>query len=123
MRISVWSSDVCSSDLVVQLIFFLDAAQDRDRILDRRLADENGLEAPLERGVFLDMLAIFVERRRADAVEFAACERGFKQVRGVHSALTLAGADERVHPVDEQDAFALGRLHTVDRKSAVWGKS
>src|SRR3546814_13313150 len=90
MRISVWSSDVCSSDLVVQLIFFLDAAQDRDRILDRRLADEDGLEAPLERGVFLDMLAIFVERRRADAVEFAGCERGFKQVRGVHSALNLA---------------------------------
>src|SRR3546814_3664748 len=35
MRISDWSSDVCSSDL----------AQDRNRILDRRLADEDGLEA------------------------------------------------------------------------------
>src|SRR3546814_5373753 len=48
---------------MVQLIFLLDPAQDRNRILDRRLADEDGLEAPLERGVLLDMLAIFVERR------------------------------------------------------------
>src|SRR3546814_10159677 len=61
-------------------------SQDRDRILDRRLADENGLEAPLERGAFLDMLAIFVERRRADAVEFAACERGFKQRSEEHTS-------------------------------------
>src|SRR3546814_10366654 len=80
---------------MVQLIFLLDPAQDRNRILDRRLADEDGLEAPLERGVLLDMLAIFVERRRADAVELAACQGGLEQVRRIHRALTLARADER----------------------------
>src|SRR3546814_11474471 len=60
MRISDWSSDVCSSDL------------------------------------------------------FAACERGLEQVRGVHRAFGLAGADQRVHLVDEQDDLALGRLHFVE---------
>src|SRR3546814_12003623 len=55
-----------------------------DRIRDRWLADEDGLKAPLERGVLFDIFAIFVERRRADAVQFAACERGLEQVRGVH---------------------------------------
>src|SRR3546814_8219118 len=98
---------------MVQLIFLLDPAQDRNRILDRRLADEDGLEAPLERGVLLDMLAIFVERRRADAVELAACQGGLEQVRRIHRALTLARADERVHLVDEQDDLALGGLHVV----------
>src|SRR3546814_879425 len=85
-----------------------------DRIRDRWLADEDGLKAPLERGVLCDIFAIFVERRRADAVQFAACERGLEQVRGVHRAVGLAGADQRVHLVDEQDDLALGRLHFVE---------
>src|SRR3546814_2335525 len=86
MRISDWSSDVCSSDL----------------------------KAPLERRVFFDIFAIFVERRRADAMQFAACERGLEQVRGVHRTLALARADQRVHLVDEQDDLALGRLDVVE---------
>ena len=65
---------------VVQLVFLLEPAQDRDRVLDRRLADEHRLEAPLQRGVLLDILAIFVERGRADAVQLAARQRGLEQV-------------------------------------------
>src|SRR3546814_11186087 len=86
-----------------------------DRIRDRWLADEDGLKAPLERGVLFDIFAIFVERRRADAVQFAACERGLEQVRGVHRAFGLAGADPRVNIVDEQDELALARLHFLER--------
>ena len=88
---------------MVQLVLLLDAAEDRDRVLDRRLADEDRLEAPRERGVLLDVLAVLVERRRADAVEFAAGERRLQEVRGVHRPVRLAGADERVHLVDEED--------------------
>src|SRR4029450_5700628 len=43
-----------------------------DRVGDGRLADEDGLEAPLERRVLLDVLAGLVERRRADAAGRAA---------------------------------------------------
>ena len=95
-------------DAVVELVFLLEAAQDRDRVLDRRLADEHRLEAPLQRRVLLDMLAIFVERGRADAVQLAAGERRLQQVRGVHRAFAGAGADQGVHLVDEQDDVALG---------------
>ena len=95
---------------VVQLVLLLQPAQDRDRVLDGRLADEHRLEAPLERGVLLDMLAIFVERGRADAVQLAARERGLEQVAGVHRAFGFARADQRVHLVDEQDDVALGGL-------------
>ena len=93
---------------VVQLVFFLQAAQDRDRVLDRRLVDEDRLEAPGQRRVLLDMLAIFVERGRADAVQLAARQRGLQQIGRVHRAIRLAGADQRVHLVDEQDDLALG---------------
>ena len=55
------------------------------------------------------MLAIFVERGRADAVQFAARQCGLQEVRGVHRAIGLAGPDESMHFVDEQDDAARGR--------------
>jgi hypothetical protein len=65
---------------VVQLVLFLEAAQDRDRVLDRRLAHEHRLEPPLERRVLLDVLLVFIERGRADAVQFAARQAGFSRL-------------------------------------------
>ena len=91
---------------VVQLVFLLDAAQDRDRVLDRGLADIDRLEAALERGVLLDVLAVFVEGRGADAMQFAARQGGLEHVGGVHRAFRLAGADQGVQFVDEQDDAA-----------------
>ncbi len=99
---------------VVQLVFLLQAAQDRDGVLDRRLADEDRLEAPGERRVLLDIFAVFVERGGADAVQFAARQRRLQQVGGVHGAVRLAGADQRVHLVDEQDDAAFGSLDLVE---------
>ena len=93
-------------DAVVHFVALLQAAQDRDRVLDRRLVDQHFLEATLERGVLLDVLAILVERGRADAMQLAARERGLEHVAGVHRALGLAGADHRVQLVDEQDDLA-----------------
>ena len=66
-------------------------------------------------------------KRRASAASFSTCLRysssvvaptqcssprasaGFSRLRGVHRAFRLAGADQRVHLVDEQDDLALGR--------------
>src|SRR6185503_3629334 len=93
-------------DLVVNFVALLEATKDRDRVFDRRLIDEHFLEAALERGVFLDVLAVLVERRRADAVQLAARERGLQHVAGVHRAFGFAGADHRVQLVDEQDDLA-----------------
>ena len=69
----------------------------------RRLIDEDRLEAALQRGVLLDVLAVLVERRRADAVQLAARQHRLEHVRGVHRALGRARADDRVQLVDEQD--------------------
>ena len=101
-------------DAVVDLVALAQAAQDRDRLLDRGLVDEDRLEAPLERGVLLDVLAVLVERRRADRVELAAGEHRLEQVGRVHRALGRAGADDRVELVDEQDDPALGVLDLLE---------
>ena len=65
-----------------------------DRFVDGGLADHDGLEPPLERRVFLDVLAELVERRRADALELAAGQRRLDDVAGVDRAFGRAGADE-----------------------------
>ena len=77
-------------------------------VLDRRLADVHLLEAALERGVLLDVLAVLVERRGADHAQLAAGEHRLDHVAGVHRALGRAGADDRVQLVDERDHLAGG---------------
>ena len=59
---------------VVDLVLLLQAAQDGDGVLDGRLAHQHRLEAALERGVLLDVLAVLVERGRADGMQLAARE-------------------------------------------------
>ena len=73
------------------------------RLLERRLLDHDRLEAALERGVALDVLAVLVERRGADALELAAGERRLEDVGRVDRALGGAGPDQGVELVDEED--------------------
>jgi hypothetical protein len=93
---------------VVNLVAFAQAAQNRDRVLDRRLVHHHRLEATLERGILLDVLPVFVDRGGANGVQLAAREHRLEHLRGVHRALGRARADDRVQLVDEQDDQALG---------------
>jgi hypothetical protein len=70
--------------------------------LPRRLVHQHLLEAALQRGILLDVLAVFVQRGRADAVQLAARQRRLEHVAGVHGALGLAGAHHGVDLVDEE---------------------
>ena len=99
---------------VMQLVLFFQAAQDGDGVLHRGLGHEHRLEAPCEGRVLLHVLAVLVERGGADAMERAAGERGLEQVGGVHGAVRLAGADQRMHLVDEQDDLAVGGLDLAE---------
>ncbi|GAC1663328.1 MAG: hypothetical protein NVS9B8_02120 [Candidatus Limnocylindrales bacterium] len=101
-------------DAVMDFVALAQAAQDRDRFLDRRLVDDDRLEATLECGVLLDVLAVLVEGRRADGVEFAAGEHRLEQVGCVHRSFRRAGADDRVEFVDEQDDLAVAVLDLLE---------
>ena len=63
---------VLDAHAVVGVVARLEATQDSDGVLDGWLADVDGLEAAFEGFVLLDVLAILVERRRADAAQLAA---------------------------------------------------
>ena len=85
---------------VVKLVLFLDASEDRDRILDRRLVDEDRLETPGQRRVLFDVLLVFVERGRTDTVEFTTRQRRLDEVGRIHGAVRFAGTNQSVHLVD-----------------------
>ena len=91
----------------MDLVALAQAAQDADRVLDGRLADDHRLEAALERGVLLDVLAVFVECRRADRMQLAARQHRLQHVGRVDRAFGRAGADDGVQLVDEEDDLAL----------------
>ena len=98
---------VADVDVVVLLEALLEAAQDRDGVLLARRIDHHGLEAPLERRVLLHVLAVLVERRRADAVQLAARQERLEHVARVRRAFRLPRADDGVDLVDEEDDLAV----------------
>ena len=99
---------------VEDLVLLLQATQDRNGVLDGGLGDHNGLETTGERRVLLDVLAVFVERGRADRVQVATGERRFEDVAGVHGALGGTRAHDGMELIDEQDDLALGLLYLLE---------
>ena len=81
----------------------------------RWLIDQHGLESTFEGGVLFDVLAVLVEGRGGNAVQFAAArQHRFEKVAGVHRAFRLAGADDGVQLVDEQDDLPGGGEHFLE---------
>ena len=95
-------------DPVVLLVLVADALQDLDRVGERGLFDLDRLEATLECGVLLDVLAVLVERRGADGLELATGEHRLEDRGGIDRAFGCTGTDEGVDLVDEQQDVAAG---------------
>ena len=88
---------------VMRLVFVAQPHDDPDRLVFGRRIDDDGLETPLEGAVLLDVLAVLVKRRRADALDLAAGEGRLEHVGSVDRALRAAGAHDRMDLVDEDD--------------------
>ena len=99
---------------VEDLVLLLEATQNRDGVLDGRLAHHNGLETTGERRVLLDVLTVLVERGRADRMQVATGERRLEDVAGVHGALGGTRAHDGVELIDEQDDLTFRFLHFLE---------
>ncbi len=102
---------VADPDPVMDLVPFLESAQDGHGVFDGRFADVNGGESPFERGVFLDVLPVFVEGRRAHAAQRPPRQRRLEHVGSVHGPFRGARTDDGVQFIDEQDDVARRLLH------------
>ena len=92
--------------------------EDLDRFVDRRLVDGDLLQPPGERAILFDVLEL-LERRRADDAKIAGREQRLDQRREIHRAAgDRAGADGRVHFVDEENRLRPGAERRDDRLEA-----
>ena len=91
---------------MVRLVAVAQALEDLHGVLEARLVDLHGLETTLERRVLLNVLAVLIQRGRANGLQLAARQLRLEQRRRVDRALGGTGADERVDLVDEQDDVA-----------------
>ncbi len=105
---------VLVADLVVIFVAAAQPAQDVDAVVNVWLIDIDRGKASLQRRVAFDVLAIFVQRGGADALQLAARQRRLEHVAGVHGAGGIARADHRVQLVDEEDDLALAALNLLD---------
>ena len=72
---------------------------------------QDRLEAPGQRRVLLDVLAVLVQRGRADHPQLAAGQGRLEHVAGVHAAAVAAAAaraDQGVDLVEEDDQAVAG---------------
>ena len=67
---------ICNFHAVVHLIALLQAAQNGNGILHVRLVHHYRLEPALQRRVFFDVLAVFIQRGGTDAVQLAPGQHG-----------------------------------------------
>ena len=103
---------VGDANAMVNLVLLLQSTQDGDGVLNGRLANDNGLEAALESGILLDVLAIFVERRSADGMQLASRESRLEHIARIDGAVARrARTHDGVQLVDEQDDATVGVLH------------
>ena len=93
---------------MVNLVALAQPAQDADGVFDRGLTNGHRLEAPLEGGILLDVLPVFVERGRADRVQFASGQHGLQHVGRIHRAFGCTGPHDGMQLVDEEHNPAVG---------------
>src|SRR3546814_19866065 len=87
MRISDWSSDVCSSDLLMmRLERAAQAREDLLGVLQCRLDHVDLLEPAEQRAILFELVAELLVRRPAAAAVPAARQPGPEQVRRLHRA-------------------------------------
>ena len=97
------------------LVLRLEPFEDENRFLDGGRFDLDSLEPAFERGVLLDVFAMLVQGRSADALEFAAAEGGFDDVRSVQGAFGGTRANDGMEFVDEENDV-LGTANLVHNR-------
>ena len=92
---------------MVDFVTLLQTAQNSDGIFHTWLANQYFLETAFECRIFFDVLTVFVQGGRADAVQFAACQGRFQHITRVHRAVGFTRADQSMDFVDENQGIAV----------------
>ena len=88
---------------MVLLVALAQAPQDFDGVIDGGLTDVDGLEAPFQRSIPLDVLAVLIQGCGTDALQLTPGEGRLENVGRIDGALSGTGTDQGVDLVDHQD--------------------
>ena len=96
----------------MNFVTLFQSTKNRDGIFDTRLNHKHFLEAPLQGRIFFEIFSILVQRRCADAVQFAPRQGWFQHIARIHGPFGLAGTDHRMQFIDEENdlAFLFGEV-------------
>ena len=100
---------------VMLLVTLPEPLENLDGLLFVRRLDQHGLESPFQRPVLLDVLAVLIQSRCSDALQFATRKCRLEYIRGVDGAFGTTGSDQSVQFVDEQDRV-LGTTNLVHHR-------
>ena len=92
--------DAC---LVEGFVTVAQAEEDSHGVVFRRFADQDGLEATGQGGIFFKVFLIFVDSRGADALQIATGQGRFEDVGRIHGTFDGTSPDELMDFVDEED--------------------
>jgi len=98
---------------MVKFILLLDTAQNGDGIFNRWLTHKHRLETTGQCRIFLNVLAVLIQRGRTNTMQLTTCQSRLEQVGSVHRSVCLTSANKRMHFVDEQDDPAISGLHFI----------
>ena len=99
---------------MVHLVAFLEATQDTNGVFYRRLTDKHLLEPAFQRGIFFDVLTVFIQRGGTDQPEFTAGEQWLNHIARVHRRVTGSTCTNNgVQLVNEGNDLAFGFLDLV----------
>ena len=99
---------VGNGDAVVRLVLIAHTLEDLHGKLLRGLLNLNRLEAALQSGVLLNVLAVLVQGGCTDGLQFASSQHGLEDGGSVNCALCGTCTDEGVNLVNKQDDVAAG---------------
>ena len=99
---------------MIDFVSLLQPAEDGNRVLHCGLIHHDRLETALQGGVLLNVHAVLLESRRADAVQLAAGQHGLEHIAGIHRAVGLAGADDRMQLINEKQNLAVASLDVLE---------
>jgi len=100
-------------DVVMLLVAVLQTANDPDGVLGRWLTNAHRLEAPLEGGVLLDVLAVLIGRGGTNDLNLATREGRLEDGCRIDGALGRPCTDDGMDFVDEEDVL-VGLLELLD---------
>ena len=108
-------SGITDTHTMMIFIAFLQSAQDGDGRLHTRFFHHDRLETAFQSRILFHMLAVFIQRSRADTAQFTTGQLRFEQVGRVGRSFGRAGTHQGMQLINKEDNGPVAGGHFLDK--------